>query len=87
MFQEYLFEIAAVVLILLVCYWCTYKQECQFAQSCNATEQESDNEEPAELVISTLHPLQAAERETRDCSCFQVPVAETNHGAVSELVL
>ena len=85
MFQEYsVFEIAAIVMILLVCYWCICKLN---PWSYNAAQQESGTGEPAELVISTLQPLQAAERESRGCIRLQVPVAETNHGALSELVL
>ena len=91
MFQEYsVFEIAAIVMILLVCYWWICKLNppaLYYPWSYSAAQQESGTGEPAELVISTLQPLQAEERESRGCIRLQVPVAETNHGTLSELVL
>ena len=91
-FEKYLLEIAAFAVIhvssLLVYWWCMRRRHRQFAtHSPIAVEQESSTGEPSELVISNL---QAAARESHIRVAtvpLQVPVAEMDYRAVSELVL
>ena len=91
-FEKYLLEIAAFAVIhLLMYWWCMCRRHRQFAtHSPIAAEQESSTGEPSELVISNLQSLQAAGGESHirvATMPLQVPVAETNYRAVSELVL